>query len=247
MRRVHPIPRRLTGFLACLVVTLLVSGCDAEGDPLAVIVAEETRGALALDMGVPALPDLVRESGTEERLGPALEGWTASWGWPDGQGRDVRRDAYDEAVPVLADALGRDRIEQELERLGRAVDAARGLPDASLPSTFRERIVQAAGLEQEGRAALAADRTVDALHSAVAGSDLLREIGPRNVALYLVDRATEALERVRSEGVGGSERDARRGSRMVLGAQEALESRDYPLAIRRAYYACHLLGVEIDL
>lgn len=247
MRSVHLTRRRLGVLVACLLVTPSVSGCDAEGDPLAVIVAGETRGALALDMGVPALPELVREAGAEQGLEPALDRWTSSWGRPDGEGRGLREAAYDEAVPVVAESLGEARIGDELERLRGAVDAARGLPDASLPTEFRERIERAAELERDGRQALGERRTADALHAVIAGSDLLREIGPRNVALYLVDRADRALERARSEGLGGSERDARRGSRMVMGAREALERNDYPLAIRRAYYACYLLGVEIDL
>lgn len=247
MRSVQLTRRRLGGVLVCLLVTPCVSGCDAEGDPLAVIVAGETRGALALDMGVPALPELAREAGAEEGLEPALDRWTSSWGRPDGEGRSLREAAYDEVVPVVAESLGQARIGDELERLRRAVDAARRLPDASLPTEFRERIERAAELERDGRQALREGRVRDALHRVVAGSDLFREIGPRNVALYLVERADRALERARSEDLAGSERDARRGSRMVMGAREALERNDYPLAIRRAYYACYLLGVEIDL
>lgn len=247
MRKVTLIRRPPTAFFLCLLVTLGVSGCDAEEDPLAVVVAEETRGALALSMGVPALPDLVRDADAQDGLEAALDRWSSSWGRPEAEGRRLRRHAYDEALPAVAASLGPVRIGDELERLRRALDAVGDLPEATLPAGFRDRIRGASELEREGREALESGRAGEALRRVVAGGDLLREIGPRNVALYLVERADEALERVRHGRLVRSERDARRGSRMVLGAREALEENDFPLAIRRAYYACHLLGVEIDL
>lgn len=247
MWKVTPPTSCRTVLLVCLLVTPVVSGCDAGDDPLAVVVAGETRGALALSMGVPALPDLVRAADAEERLEGALDLWTSSWGRPEAEGRRLRREAYDEALPALAESLGPARVGDELERLRRALDAVGDLPEATLPAEFRERIARASELEREGRDELRAGRAGEALRRVVSGGDALREIEPRNVALYLVERADEALRRARSEGLAGSERDARRGSRMVLGAREALERNDFPLAIRRAYYACHLLGVEIDL
>lgn len=247
MRKLTSIRRSGTTVFLCLLVTLGVSGCDAGEDPLAVVVTEETRGALALSMGVPALPDLVRAANAQDRLETALDRWSSSWGRPDAEGRRLRRQAYDEALPAVAASLGPARIGAELERLRRALDAVAELPEATLPAEFRDRIRGASELEGEGREALEAGRDGEALRRVAAGGDLLREIGPRNVALYLVERADEALQRIRNGGLVPSERDARRGSRMVLGAREALEENDFPLAIRRAYYACHLLGVEIDL
>lgn len=247
MRDAPSLSTPLTGLLLCVLVTPVVSACDAESDPLAVIVAEETRGALALDMGVPALPEMARRAEVADRLDAPLESWTSSWGRTDAEGRRIRSRSYDEALPVLAPALGEARIGEELDRLRRAVDAAHELPISTLPDEFRDRIARADELAERAREALEDGRGREALRHTVAGSDALREIGPRNVALYLVDRAEEAAERARSDGIPGAQRNTRRGSRMALGAREALENRDYPLAIRRAYYACHLLGLDIGL
>ena len=73
--------------------------------------------------------------------------------------------------------------------------------------------------------------------------DILREISPKQVAQGLVEKATEAWRRNQeSETYSGEE--LTRIRRLTMGAIEALAEGDYPQAIRRAYYACQLLGAD---
>lgn len=66
---------------------------------------------------------------------------------------------------------------------------------------------------------------------------------PELLATTLADLAEEGLRR--TEGSAAySEQELSRIRRLTGGAREALEEGDYPRAIRRAYYACRLLGVE---
>jgi hypothetical protein len=74
------------------------------------------------------------------------------------------------------------------------------------------------------------------LESALGTSD------SEQLAVALADLAAEGLRR--TEGSDAyTEQELSRIRRLTGGAREALEEGDYPRAIRRAYYACRLLGV----
>jgi hypothetical protein len=71
--------------------------------------------------------------------------------------------------------------------------------------------------------------------------DALWEVSPQQVAFELVRKAEGDYGRIRASDTY-SEEELTRIRRLTTGAAEALEEGDYPLAIRRAYYACQLLG-----
>lgn len=66
---------------------------------------------------------------------------------------------------------------------------------------------------------------------------------PELLATTLADLADEGLRRTEGSATY-SEQELTRIRRLTGGAREALDEGDYPRAIRRAYYACRLLGVE---
>jgi hypothetical protein len=66
---------------------------------------------------------------------------------------------------------------------------------------------------------------------------------PELLATTLAELADERLRRTEGSGTY-SEQELTRIRRLTGGAREALDEGDYPRAIRRAYYACRLLGVE---
>ena len=84
---------------------------------------------------------------------------------------------------------------------------------------------------------------VRALELSMDAADALWEVSPRQVAADLIQRAEEALGR--NPGPDAySQEELTRVRRLMYGASEAVEEGDYPRAIRRAYYACQLLGAN---
>ena len=95
---------------------------------------------------------------------------------------------------------------------------------------------------------LAQGRLAESLAQALQAADLLREVGPEAVSRMLLARAETQLEQLRARASGddsarGVPEQVGRGQRLIRGAHEALEEGDYMRAIRRAFYACQVLGV----
>jgi len=74
-------------------------------------------------------------------------------------------------------------------------------------------------------------------------ADALWQVSPRQVATELIERAEKFLGRNPAFG-SYSQEELIRIRRLMYGASEALDAGDYPRAIRRAYYACQLLGAN---
>jgi len=230
----------------CVVLTLLSSACEDMGrDPLAMAVAAETHGAVLLTEGLPTLSQLVTEHGLAAQVGWELDTWWQSWELSAEEGRSVRGSLYspvasalfpyylDEGVAELLDRNEQNlRAAQSVEILlaGDAVDAA--MENAW---KYHNQAVDALG-QGDAEAALAL-----ALRSA----DAIREISPEQVARGLLQQAEEAFRRKGDSGPY-TEEELTRIRRLTSGAEEALAIGDYPRAIRRAYYACQLLGAGLD-
>lgn len=229
----------------CLSATIAVSAChDARSDPMAVLLAEDTQRALLTDPRLPSLARLSEEAGAEARLSGPADLWSESWEHPPEEGRELRRRAYDESAGALAGALGRASVEATVASVGDALKAAASLDPVSLGERVLDHLERAERLHEAALAALGEGRDAEALSRGLHAADVLREVGPETVARTLLFEAEGALERVRIPEDGPPSIDVARGQRLVRGARQALEAGDHAMAIRRAYYACQVLGVQ---
>jgi len=245
MARTHsPRLRLLLAGVMLLGGTLPVSACqDVAIDPLALAVASETHGAVFLSQALPSMPVLLAEMGMGDEGWADVDAWWESWKMGSEEGEQVRSRIYPAAARRLLAALGeqgvRDLLARNRENL-RAVEGVAALfPSGAVPSALSE----ARSLHDRSEAALQAGDGEAALAFALRSVDAQWAVSPRQVASSLLEEATGALRR--NEGPGTySVEQLTRIRRLTLGAQEALEAGDYPRAIRRAYYACQLLGID---
>ena len=228
----------------CVVCTLPLSACqDIESDPFAIAVAPETHGAILFSGRLSSVPHLLSAEGLETEGAVEANAWWESWTLGEGDGERLRSQIYPLAVsylyPVLGDVGIRDLLVHHGEILA-AVEAAAALISsepvrgalAKAQGSYREAVVESDRGELE-QALVLALRSVDALW----------QVSPHQVTLDLLDRAAEGLRRIEEDG-SYSEEELTRIKRLANGAEEALGSGDYPRAIRRAYYACQLLGTD---
>ncbi|HEX6937870.1 MAG TPA: hypothetical protein VF158_00550 [Longimicrobiales bacterium] len=243
--------------LPILLAAALAAACtDAPTEPLALVVAAETEAALRVAEALPTLPQVVDRLVAAGRLDPAdaatLAAARSLWVEADGvadaaSARLLRRRAYAQAAPAVARALGPAGLAEAETGLRRWIElAGAAASGAELPGIAaaladgRALLAAAQSARQRGRS----DREAALLLEA---ADRLRETTPGAVARRLILQAEEALEARRGAAAPGAmERDAawRRAERLVDGAREALEAGDPVRAIRRAFYARQLLGID---
>jgi hypothetical protein len=230
-------------FLLC---SAALTACkDADSDPMAVLVAAETHGALSAAEHLPALPELASQTNERSALAGATEDWRDSWTHPGDAGRATRERVYAETVPVLARELERDGVRRLLASVREVLAASGDLETTDLPPFVTDGLIVAADLADEADQALGLGDLDRALHLTLRASDRLRELAPREVAGRLIERAQGALGR-NPEDATYSELDLERSRHLLVSAGEAMDDRDYVRALRRAYYACRLLGVDLE-
>jgi hypothetical protein len=226
---------------AGLALAMGAAACqDAGGDPTALILTEDTHPAVVLARELPSLPGLAGDGRIEPQVTGAIDRWIGSWALPKEEGQAQRAATYAEAAGTLADGLGPGGVGDALARLDLVLDAAGRLPAQDLPEGVAERLAAARAEALVARQALEAGALPDAVTATLHGADLLREVGPEGVARTLIARAEGGLS------WGGSPAnpvDLGRARRLVAGAREAAADGEYALAIKRAYYACQLVGV----
>lgn len=219
-------------------------GCgDASTDPMAVLVAAETHGALDVTEDLPSLPELIQSTGSETALPEAADTWLDSWDAGD-DGLLLRQDAYRQAVPRLATALGADGIAAALMPVRSTVQAGATLPSDGLPDFVVSGVLESGALVEEADQALSAGELGRALLFTLEAADLIRALGPEEVARDLLERADEVLGR-KDVDRAYSPLELERARHLLLSGSEAMGHRDYIRAIRRAFYACEILGVEL--
>ncbi|MGD2067248.1 MAG: hypothetical protein PVI57_01085 [Gemmatimonadota bacterium] len=239
-----PVPSTIRRGCVCLFVTLAVSAChDAESDPTALLVTEESRPALLVDVDLPSLPDLIGRTGTLNRLSGAIDLWIGSWDEGADGSQALREEAYVRASGPLAEALGPAAVRDAHLRLGAALDATASLPAGEASPEMAARISEAERYRAVAAKALDDGRHADALVATLRGSDALRAVGPEGVARTLVARADRRLTVARRSD-DADRTWLERGDRLLRGARLALEDRQWSTALRRAYYACQVLGVS---
>lgn len=227
----------------CVVLTLPASACEDMGnDPLATAVAPETHGAVLLSEGLPTLSDLLTRHGLAGRAQIYLDAWWRSWdlGPPDGQ--KVRATLYSPVSAVLYPYLLEEGVATLLAENEKALKAATAVELLLVADAVEAAMKNAWRYHNQAVDALGRGMGELSLSLALHSADAVREVSPEQVARALLQQADEALRRNR-EVVPYSEEELIRIRRLTNGAAEALEAGDYPRAIRRAYYACQLLGV----
>jgi len=245
-----PIPsavtRGLRTFVWCVISTLAVSGCtDTEADPFAVAVpvAPETHGALLFSDQISTVPSLLLDHGLALEGVAEAEAWWDSWDLGDSKGETLRSQIYPSAAqrlfPVMGMAGVQDVLDQNTSGLA-AIGALGAIVDTEAISQALDR---ARELHSDAWRALGRGEGQAALTQALRTADALWKVSPQQVAMDLIDRATNALGR-NPQSTSYSEEELIRIRRLMYGASEALDEGDYPRAIRRAYYACQLLGAN---
>ena len=235
--------RIFVGAGLCVLFTLPLSSCvDAESHPLALAVASETRGAVLLRDDLPTVPKLI-SSGSGGHDGVAIsEAWWDSWHLEAARCAHARQALYPLAAHLLAPDLPPSEIEELLSRVDANIAAVKSVAVLLDPGTIGPALIRAAQLHEEAADALGWGDAPLALELILEASDLLWSLSPQRVAIGLVQEASEAFGR-NAGSASYSEEESIRIRRLVYGANQALEEGDYPGAIRRAYYACQLLGV----
>ncbi len=212
---------------------------------MAVLVAAETHGALRAAEDLPTMGDLAHRTGDAPGMAEAERIWTESWTDGADRGRQLRMDAYRKAGPVLTEALGPDGIRDLLVSVDGVLDAAVELDPTELPAFIVDGLIEGEVLAQEAEQSLEVGDLERATLLTLQASDRLRELAPAEVAETLVREAEEALGRNGADAPY-TELDLERSRHLLISAGEAMDGGDYLRAIRRAYYACQLLGVELQ-
>ena len=192
---------------------------------------------------LPSLPSLAAQAGVEERVAPLLESWLDSWEIGLQEGRAKRQRAYAAALDPLSGSLEAGAVEEALSEVESALRATWTMPFVEAAPMVRNVVSQAQRSLEEGRAALERNDVSEALLLTMQSADLLRETGPQVVATALVVEAEIALGRIQTDDPYPEE-NLIRARRLTRGARLALAEGDLPRAIRRAFYACQLLGTR---
>jgi hypothetical protein len=214
-----------------------------DGDPLAVLVAPETHGAVVFSDHLSTLPTLFSRNNLESEGSSQVESWWASWELEGPKGAELRARIRPLAARDLLPALGPSGVRDLVGQNGLTIATVEGLTfflgSASIGTALKS------ARESHGRAfrALAGERLEEALTFALETTDALWRVTPPQVAKDLITDAETMLGRKEALDTYSQE-ELTRIRRLMYGASEALDAGDYPRAIRRAYYACQLLGAS---
>ncbi len=232
----------VSGLLVFLTVPVLACQ-DAEDSPLAVAVAPETHGALLLSDHMPSVPHLLSEQGLGLEGAAEANAWWESWTLDDAAGEDLRASVYPAAASRLYPRFGEEGVRGLLDQQQESLTAVEKVSVIIASPTIAEALGEANRLHATARQALEEGQGQQALALVLCASDALWEVSPQQVATQLVTRASQGLRRIQGSRAY-SEEELLRIRRLGTGAEEAFKDGDYSLAIRRAYYACQLLGVD---
>jgi len=205
-------------------------------------VAGETHGAVLLTEGMPTLSDLITDYGLAGQEQQGLDAWWESWDLGPQEGPRARAPLYSAASHALFPYLMEEGVSDLLARNEESLKAAQAVELLLVSDAVDRAMERAWAYHHQAVEALGKGMGETALSFALRSADAVREVSPEHVASALIREAREAFRR--NQGVVTySEEELTRIRRLTSGAEEALELGDYPRAIRRAYYACQILGV----
>jgi hypothetical protein len=208
---------------------------------LALAVASEAHGAVLVSPGLPSIPELLSREETAGGGGSEALDWMESWDLGAREGRMMRARLYSPVAGQLYPLLGDKGVAELLSQTEASVRAAESAGALLISQEIHDALENAWRFYDWAKHALSEGDGQRALERTLRSGDALREVGPKQVARALMDRADEALRRTEDLPTY-SEEELTRIRRLTNGAREALGEGDYPRAIRRAYYACQLLG-----
>lgn len=236
------LPRRAVA-LACLLV---VAACDeVPTGPEGGLATPETRAALPIPDPGQTLSGLTLVSGLVDGWDAEVAAWKASWDRSPSRGRELRTEIYERILPTLPSGQALRLAERALAS---TVDALASLQDHAadeeLPLHLRMALDEATRRARDASERMANGDATAALGLALRAGDALREVGPRNVGATLIESGEVALGRFQAVDPYSQQVRAR-AVRLLEGARAAYADGSHELAIRRAFYACQLLGVEL--
>lgn len=226
----------------CVLYTLPLSARQDTDRGLIVAVAPETHGAVSLG-GLPTLPELVLEQGLESEGQAEVEAWWDSWTLSAVDGAKARQEVYPSISARLYPLLSHDGVAELLRRNQASLRTARSLWVILANPRIESALENAHQLHELALSSLLDEEGERALGLALQSADALRAVSPQQVASELLREAQESLRR-NEASASYSQEQLTRIRRLTNGARKAIEEKDYPRAIRRAYYACQLMGVD---
>jgi hypothetical protein len=216
---------------------------DGGTGPLGVAVAPETEGAVLFAVGLATVPQLLSDHGLVVEGAAETEAWWDSWTLSDSDGARLRSKIYPSATQRLYPVMGLAGIQDVLDRNTLSLDAVRAVGGIVDSEAISDALARGRELHSEAWRVLGQGEGEEALRLALRTADALWKVSPQQVATELIERARDAHGR--NPGLASySQEELIRIRRLMHGASEALEQGDYPRAIRRAYYACQLLGAD---
>ncbi|MFH1762677.1 MAG: hypothetical protein ABIF09_00670 [Gemmatimonadota bacterium] len=228
----------------CVISTLSVSGClDAGSGPLTVAAAPENHASVLFSGELATVPRLLSDHGLALEGVAEVEAWWDSWKLDDSEGAHLRTQIYPSAAQRLFPVMGLAGLQDAMDQNALGLDAAGAVGAIVDSEAMSHALDRARGFHSEAWSALERGEGESALTLVLRTADALWEVSPEQVATELIERATDAMGR-KPESASYSEEELIRIRRLMSGASEALEQGDYPRAIRRAYYACQLLGAD---
>jgi hypothetical protein len=221
-----------------------VSAClDAGTNPLNEVVAPDNPASAFLSGDLATVPRLISDHGLDLEGVVEVEAWWDSWKLDEAEGVQLRTQIYPSAAQRLFPVMGLAGLQDAMDQNALGLEAA-GVVGAIVDSeTMSDALDRARGFYSEGRSALERGEGEESLMLVLRTADAIWEVSPERVATELIERATDAMGR-KSEADSYSKEELIRIRRLLYGASEALEAGDYPGAIRRACYACQLLGAN---
>ncbi len=230
--------RALRGALA-----LFLAGCaDAADDPFGSVLTEQGSGALELQTNIPS-PEGWADQFTIDGL-PGLSEWSTSWDLETRVGRGLRESAYRQMVPILSGHLDEDVLAAGLTSLETALNEAEEIPPEDVPERITTRLDLARDAQLRGALALQNGDSPRALTELLRGTDALREVEPRRVALQLISAADEGMRRLLG-AESYSEQTRERAQSLIRIARTAMRDADFTRAIQSAYYATQVLEMDV--
>lgn len=206
------------------------------------VVAPSTRPALDIAAGLPRLAGLVTAE-TRATGQAILTRWEDSWNATVGEGTLQRAEIY-----LSADTreltFDTTSIRSAIESVGATITDIEGVALA-LPPELSGQLSDARSLLAEAENARRAGDVTESVLRLLRSADALRRTTPRMVALDLVEKAEGALAALGSRSDPASPNHAR-AQRLTEWARSAVETGDHERAIQRAYYACRLLGIDLQ-
>ncbi|MDE2982759.1 MAG: hypothetical protein OXU74_16335 [Gemmatimonadota bacterium] len=207
------------------------------------VVAPATRPALDIAGSLPRLADLV--TGDTRDAGAAVLGrWEDSWNMALAAGSRLRAGIYGSAAGWDL-AFDTTSARTAIETIHATIAEIEGVAHP-LPPRLSRQLAEARRLLGAAENARDAGDVTESVLATLRSADALRGTTPRMVALGLVESAERALGAAAQEAPDSGPTAHARARRLTEWARSAIDTGDYEKAIQRGYYACRLLGADIQ-